>query len=76
MQSMGRLMDWTLQDNMVDGLFFYATLTGRRGGRTPFVQAAETSDTDRRRLSQTQALLGRIFLGVYVPESGMKMRVL
>jgi len=31
---------------MVDGLFFCATLTGRRGGRTPFVQAgAETSDT-------------------------------
>jgi len=31
---------------MVDGLFFCATLTGRRGGHhTPFVQAgAETSD--------------------------------
>jgi len=28
---------------MVDGLFFCATLTGRRGGHTPFVQAeAET----------------------------------
>ena len=31
---------------MVDGLFFCAALTGRRGGHTPFVQAgAETSDT-------------------------------
>jgi len=31
---------------MVDGLFFCATLTGRRGGHSPFVQAgAETSDT-------------------------------
>jgi len=31
---------------MVDGLFFCATLTGHRGGRTPFVQAgAETSNT-------------------------------
>jgi len=31
---------------MVDGLFFCATLTGRREGHTPFVQAqAETSDT-------------------------------
>ena len=31
---------------MVDGLFFCATLTDRRGGHTPFVQAgAETSDT-------------------------------
>jgi len=46
MQSMRRLMDWTLEDNMIDGLFFCATLTGRRGGHTPFVQAgAETSDT-------------------------------
>jgi len=39
-------MDWTLEDNMADGLRFCATLTGRRGGHTPFVQAgAETSDT-------------------------------
>jgi len=38
-------MDWTEEDNMVDGLFC-ATLTGRRGGHTPFVQAgAEMSDT-------------------------------
>jgi len=39
-------MDWTLEDNMVDGLLFCAALTGRRGGHTPFVQAGvETSDT-------------------------------
>jgi len=32
---------------MVDGLFFCATLTGRRGGHTPFAPAgADTSDTD------------------------------
>ena len=38
-------MDWTLEDNMVDGLFFCATLTGRIGGHIPFVQAeAETSN--------------------------------
>ena len=38
-------MDWTSEDNMVDGLFFCVTLTGRRGGHTPFVQAgAETSN--------------------------------
>ena len=31
---------------MVDGLFFCATLTGRRGDRISFAQAgAETSDT-------------------------------
>ena len=46
MQCLGRLMDWRLEDNMVDGLFYCATLTGRRGGHTPFVEAgAETSDT-------------------------------
>jgi len=46
MQSMGRSLDWTLEDNMVDSLFFCATLTGRRGGHAPFVQAgAETPDT-------------------------------
>ena len=46
MQSIRRSMDWTLEENMVDGLFFCATLTGRIGSHTPFVQAgAETSDT-------------------------------
>ena len=39
-------MEWTLEDNMVDGLFFCTTLTGRRGGHTPSAQAgAETPDT-------------------------------
>jgi len=39
-------MDWTSKDNMVDGLFFYATPTGHRGCHTPFVPAgAETSGT-------------------------------
>jgi len=38
-------MDWTVQDDIVDGLFC-ATLTGLRGGHTPFVQAGGvTSDT-------------------------------
>jgi len=38
-------MDWTVEDDMVDGLFS-ATLTGRRGSHIPFVHAgAETSDT-------------------------------
>ena len=42
----GGSMDWTVEDNMVDGLYFCATLTGRSGGHTPFVQAgSETSDT-------------------------------
>jgi len=37
-QPMG--MDWTFEDDMVDGLFFCATaatLTSRRMGHTPFV---------------------------------------
>jgi len=43
---MRRSMDWTLEGIMVDGLFICATLAGRRGGHTPFVQAGvETSDT-------------------------------
>jgi len=42
---MEKSMDWTLEDDMVDGLFC-ATLTGLRGGHTPFVQAgAESPDT-------------------------------
>jgi len=31
-------MDWTIEDDMVDGLFC-AILTGGRGGHAPFVQA-------------------------------------
>ena len=39
-------MDRTLEDDMVDGLFFCTALTGRRGGHNPFVQTgAETPDT-------------------------------
>jgi len=37
MCSMGRLMDWTMKDNMVSSLFFCPTLTSRRGSHTPFV---------------------------------------
>ena len=44
-QSMRRSAGWTLEDDMVDGLFFCATLTGRRGGHTIFAQTgAETPD--------------------------------
>jgi len=38
-------MDWTVEDNIVIGRFFCATLTSRRRSLIPFVQAgAETSD--------------------------------
>jgi len=43
---MMRSKDLTVEDNRVDCLFSCATLTGRRGGHTPFVQpGAKTSDT-------------------------------
>jgi len=69
MQSMGRSMDWTLEDNMVDGLFFHATLTGRRGGHIP-QQERKRLTLVRRRLCGTQALRGRVIPGV------IKMRTL
>ena len=76
-QFLGRSMDWTLEDDMVDGLCFCATLTGRRKGHTPFVQAgAETTDTGAEACSRTQALLGRVIPGVCVPVSGIKVRSL
>jgi len=43
---MGRSMDWTLEENMVNCLILCATPTSRRSGHTPFVQIrAETSGT-------------------------------
>ena len=51
-------MDWTWED-IVDGLFFWATLTGRRGGRTPFVQGrAETPVLRRLRVGPTSSWEG------------------
>jgi len=68
---MGRSMDWTLEDNMVDGLFFCTTLTGRRGGHTQVVQTiAETSDTGAEVVetdpgSSCDGLSGRMGTGVW-----------
>jgi len=70
-ESVGRSMDWTLEDDMVDGLFFCATRTGRRGGHTPFVQAgAETSDTGAEAVKPDQGSSweghsGGVFTGVW-----------
>jgi len=74
MQSIGRSMDWTLEDNMVDGLFFCATLTGRKEA-IPYLDKQEWKrpTSVRRRLSQTQALLVKVISGGWVPVSGMKM---
>jgi len=48
-QSMRRSMDWTLEDNMVDGLFFCATLSGRRGPRGPYPISTSRSGNVRHR---------------------------
>ena len=59
---------------MVDGLFFCATLTGRRGGHTQFVQAAaETADTSAEAVESDP---GVSLSWGYFPLSGMKCGVL
>jgi len=73
---MRRSVDWTLEDNMVNGFFFCATLTGRSGGHTPFVKGAETPTPVWRRLSWTQVLLWRVIPGEWVPVWRMKMQSL
>jgi len=63
-------MDWTVEDDMVDGVFC-ATLTGRRVGHTQFVQAgAETSDTGVEAVepdpgSSWEGHSGGVFTGVW-----------
>ena len=45
-QSIGKSMDWTLEDTMFNDLIFCATPTSRRSGHTPSVQTrAETLNT-------------------------------
>ena len=70
-------MDWTLEDDMVDGLFFCATLTGRRGGHTPFVQAgAETYNTSAAAVKLDPGSFWEGHSRGWVPVSGMKMQSL
>jgi len=58
LQSMGRSMDWSLEDNMVDGLFFCATRTGAEEAIPLLYKQERKRPTPvRRRLSRTQALL-------------------
>jgi len=67
-------MDWTLEDNMVDGLFLCATLTsGRRAIPHLYKQERKRPTLVGRRLRQTKAVLGRAILGVRLPMSGMKV---
>ena len=51
-------MDWTVEDYMVDDLFC-ATLTGRRGGLTSFVQTwAESPDAGAEVVNPPRLFLG------------------
>ena len=74
MHSMGRSIDWTLKDNMVDGLFICATLTGicatltgRRGGHTPLYKQ------ERKRPTPVRSQLG-LFLGGVIPGGECRSR--
>jgi len=54
-------MDWTLVNNMANGLFFCATLTGHRGGHTRFLQTGvEMSNTGAEAVKADQAVLGKL----------------
>ena len=57
-------MDWTLEDNMVDGLFICATLTAAEED-IPHLYKHERKRLTlvRRRLSRTRALLRRVIPG-------------
>jgi len=69
-------MDWTLEDDMVDGLFC-ATLTGRRGGHAPFVQAgAETSNTGAEAVEPDTGFSWEGHSGGCIPVSGIEVRSL
>jgi len=66
-QAVEKSMDWILEDDMVDGLFFCAT---HRPQRRPcpnlYKQERKRPTPVRRRLSRTQALLRRVIRrGVY-----------
>ena len=75
MQSMMRSMDWTLEDNMVDGSFFCPhSQAAEEAIPHLYKQESKRPTPVRRWLSRTPAVLGRAILGGWVPMSGMKVR--
>ena len=62
---------------MVDGLFFCATLTVRRGGHNPFVQTGEeTSETGAEAVKPDPGSSWKGHSGGWVPVLEMKLRSL
>jgi len=61
MLSMGRSIDWTLKDNMVEGFFFCPTLTGRRVISHLYKQERKRPTPVPRRLSRPRFFLGGPF---------------
>jgi len=62
---------------MVDRLFFYATLKAAEEATHHLCKQERKRPTPvRRRLSWTQALLGRVIPGMCVPVSGINVRSL
>jgi len=70
-------MVWTLENNMVEGSFFCAKLTSRRGGHSPFVQTgAEASVTGAEAVKPDPRCSWQSHPGGWVLMSGMKARSL
>jgi len=60
-------MDWTLEDNMINDSIFFAALTSRKSGLTPFMQTgAEMSVTGSEAVEPDHAVLGRAIPGGWV----------
>ena len=67
-------MDCTLEDSMVDGLFFCATLTGCSGGVAHLCRSGGVASASRSRNVQHRCQARpALFLGGWVLESGMKV---
>jgi len=62
-QSLGRSMDWILEDNMIDGLFFCASFTSSRMGHFSFAWERKRPTQVWGRLKRKHAILGRSIPG-------------
>jgi len=66
MQSMGMSMDWTLEDNRVNGLFFCATQAADEVIPHLYKLEQKCQTLLQARSSQNQAPLGRVIMGGWV----------